>query len=50
MVKKVKVDIQVSELKEQVKRVLADYDNLVKRTEREREEIGKLVLFSIIKR
>jgi len=37
-----KSDGEVELLKNQLARVLADYDNLTKRVEREREEFGKL--------
>lgn len=41
-----KEDRKVKELKEQLARALADYDNLRKRVEREREEIVKLASVS----
>ena len=53
--KQVKIDeVQIAEkevqLRAQLARALADYDNLTKRIERERSEIQKLVGFSILER
>lgn len=45
---KTKIDEEKELLKGQLARTLADYDNLVKRVEREREDLQKVVSLSII--
>jgi molecular chaperone GrpE len=41
-------NLQVEELKSQLARALADYDNLRKRTERQREDFSKLANLTLI--
>jgi molecular chaperone GrpE len=49
---KIKEETKINEeaelLKSQLARTLADYDNLVKRVEREREELGKMVSLRLV--
>jgi molecular chaperone GrpE len=45
---KIKIKAEKDELKNQLARALADYDNLIKRVEREREELETLSNFKII--
>lgn len=45
-----KSEDETSELKEQLARALADYDNLRKRTEREREDFGRVAKVMLIAR
>jgi molecular chaperone GrpE len=42
------IQSELSQAKEQLSRALADYDNLRKRTDRERYELGKIMTASVV--
>ena len=45
---KLKIETEAELLKSQLARTLADYDNLVKRVERERQDLGKIASVGVI--